>query len=323
MFTLVEKIVLIFAVSFATMYITFSFTMVFSRSTEEVELENKFVQVNYNISQSYNEITQVNYNISNTYIGMIHIPKTAGSSFYDQYKHRYKFLIRSPGPDERSYTYYVNEIKKHGYNKVKLFTFFREPEKHVYSMYLECKYDSWGQRVTRKTNFPRISEEDESIGFTPGFDQWLEHFTKNQTTTDMFNCYQPLNIQTRYFMSTIIEPHNFDYTHNFTSETKRRINDLWFYGLTEYYTLSTCVVEFLVSTTLSDACRCPYQPKNVDEKRITHGVPPHPYKSLSNNTKQMVNQLVSEDRKLYDYAKKMFFKKVAMIESKNDIKFCY
>lgn len=274
-------------------------------------------------SQYLLPLPDINMNNTKPYIAMIHIPKTAGNSFFEQYKRNYTFMYISPGPDERSYSYYIKEIRKRRSRKYfRTFTFFRHPEKHVYSMYLECKYDHWGKKVTKNTTFPQV-KEDEIKGDTPGFDMWLKHFTENKATTNMYKCYQPANMQTRYMMSNVTEPHNFDFPHKFTDETKSRINNLWYFGLTEYYTLSTCVIEFLLSNTLSEACKCPHKPKRVVEKRITHGVPPHPYHKLSPNTKAMVSSLVEQDVLLYDYAKTLFFDRIDAIENEYSIKFCY
>lgn len=257
-------------------------------------------------------------------IAMIHIPKTAGSSFYEQHKKTHKFLLRAPGPDEKSFTEYQKRIKKKGYYR--LFTFFRKPEKHVYSMYLECKYDWWGKRVTKGTKFPRIRHEDVAKGVTPGFDLWLNHFIKHPNTTDMFNCYHPFNMQTRYMMSNEIEPHNYDVSsHEFNNVTKQRIKSLWFFGLTEYYSLTVCAMDLLITGYSTSECNCTLgeSPRVTKEKRITHGVPPHPYKVLSNNTKDMVNTMIQHDVKLYDFASALFFERIKGIEKQYNIKFCF
>ena len=43
-------------------------------------------------------------------------------------------------------------------------SFFRKPDEHVYSLYLECKYDKWGQQITNHTDFPRDPTEDITRG---------------------------------------------------------------------------------------------------------------------------------------------------------------
>ena len=258
-------------------------------------------------------------------IAMIHIPKTAGTSFYEQHKKIHKFFLRSPGPDEKSFMEYQRLLKRSG-DDYRLFTFFRKPKKHVYSMYLECKYDWWGKHVTKGTKFPRIRHEDVSKGITPGFDLWLKHFIKHPNTTDMFKCYHPFNMQTRYMMSKEIEPHNYDMSsHEFNDVTKQRIKSLWFFGLTEYYSLTVCAVDLLITGYSTPECNCTLgsKPRVTKEKRITHGVPPHPYKLLSNNTKDMVNSMIQNDVKLYDFASDVFFGKIKEIEKQHNIKLCF
>lgn len=264
------------------------------------------------------------------YLAMIHIPRTSGNSFYDQHRSLYKFMFRSPGPDENSYYYYKGKVARSirkGGKEYKLFTIFRKPETHVYSMYLECKYDKWGREMTFNTTFPRNVTEDESKGITPGFDQWLKHFVNSPNTTDMYNCYQPNNMQTRYMMTSVKYPHNFDRSSlHFNDETKKRIDSLHFFGLTEYYFLTSCVMEFLASGKMHQSCDCSNGIPNVKRKkesRITHGVPPHPFELLSDNTKAMIDQLISEDKKLYYYVEQRFWRRVWEIEHFNDIQFCY
>ena len=107
-------------------------------------------------------------------------------------------------------------------------TLLREPRAHVFSQYLECRYDRWGRKVTHGTAFPRSSSVHED------FDAWLQHFAnksawgeaaagvaggcKLQTvalhdnklrgvdyhaemdrhcTSADFSCYNPYNMQTR------------------------------------------------------------------------------------------------------------------------------
>lgn len=256
-----------------------------------------------------------------TSISMVHIPKTAGNSFYDQYKDQVTFARESPGADERSYSY----LKQHDGQKHKLISFFRDPRKHVYSMYLECKWDHWGKRVTRNTDFPRDPDEDEQSGYTPAFDSWLKHFNMFPTTTEMYNCYQPYNMQTRYFETEDREPHNYaDDVDGFTYRGKSRINDLWFVGITEYYTASSCLFEYKMFGEIPDHCDCTHEQKKSppNEKRVTHGVPRHPFHLLTDNTVEMIDRLVYYDKLLYTFALKRFERDVMDFTNRTGISLC-
>lgn len=242
-------------------------------------------------------------------VSLIHIPKTAGTSFYEQYKHRITFKRPSPGNDERSYNYLNNNDSKN----YALMTFFRNPRNHVYSQYLECKWDSWGKKVTAGTNFPRDIKEDENRGYTPAFEQWLLHFNVTPFTTNMYNCYQPYNMQTRYFETSQKDAHNFKPDGTvFTDKAAQRIKDLWFFGITEHYTTSTCLFEYKVTGELPDYCDCTHEKKVAPqhEKRVTHFVPTHSIDVLSKRTVKLIDLLILQDNLLYTFALSLFKRRV-------------
>ena len=255
-------------------------------------------------------------------LSFIHIPKTAGTSFYNSFKRKFKFKESSPGFDELSLPYYETQ------NATNLFTFFRDPSRHVYSQYLECKWDHWGLRVTNNTKFPRRHAENEKTGYMPDFFDWLRHFNRTSITKSHFHCYHPLNMQVRYLQSHKKIPHNVDVDAlYFTNQTKEQIKKLKFFGLTEAYTLTTCILEYmLLNNTVPKHCDCtfgnPTQPKFLEQKKITHGVPPHPFEVLNNVTKHLIQDLTKQDALLYDYAKILFWKRVKTIENKSGIIFC-
>jgi hypothetical protein len=115
-----------------------------------------------------------------------------------------------------------------------LMVFFRDPTSHVLSQFLECKYDGWGQRVTKGTGFPgyipnnaastqpnTLSKEFQNA--LQGFDEWVQHFMYHAYHPDAwkspytytvnglppgqephygervaYKCYDPFNMQSRY-----------------------------------------------------------------------------------------------------------------------------
>ena len=274
-----------------------------------------------------------------TKLSFIHIPKTAGTSFYQQYLDKVHFLYPSPGGDELSLSHYKHRNSKLNadkayYNPYKIATFFREPIHHVYSLYLECKYDAWGID-TRSDTFPTNEHEDHQSGFTPAFDLWLEHFNTNVTTIDNFNCYHPHNLQMRYIASNNTiglrseEMYNYlideEMNIKFDSETKRRVKeDLSFFGLTEYYLTSICLFEYKsFGRFLNCGCDCS-KPHNCTkyEKHESHNVPPHPIDALSDKTISLIENLVDQDLKLYQYATSLFKQRVHQFTQQTNIKLC-
>ena len=97
----------------------------------------------------------------------VHIPKTAGMSF--------RYTINKEGDFDVQHTELCFKELFHDYRKSSrqlpfTLSFFRAPRPHVYSQFLECKYDSWGKRVTSRTRFPRHNSDKKD------FETWVDHF---------------------------------------------------------------------------------------------------------------------------------------------------
>lgn len=254
-------------------------------------------------------------------ISLMHIPKTSGTSFNQLYKSKVDFARQSPGPDEKSFSF----LKKYD-SDYKIVTFFRNPIDHVFSQYLECRFDEWGKSVTKGTLFPRNRKEDYFKGDTPDFDSWLQHFKNDPFTTDNFNCYNPKNIQTRYLQTQSIEnPHNFLFDSiEFNEIGKQRIKSMIFFGLQDYFLLSTCLFDTTVLEIFDEKkCDCTQKKTSKNDLvRITHGVPPHSTSVLKKKTKDLIDLFVQEDQKLFSFAKRIFFFRVQKVEKELNINFC-
>lgn len=252
-----------------------------------------------------------NVNNNTKIVSLMHIPKTAITSLYMELHRKVPFAFKSPGEDEQCR---FELEKKQGGNR--LGTLFRDPIKHVYSQYLECKYDIWGKQVTYGTEFPRPKNESEATGYMPGFEKWLEHFLNPKVNPkNDFNCYHPKDMQTRYLHSKN-NCHHFDLEKKNIydpSETKSIIKKIWFVGISDYFKASICLLEFQIWGYFSNGCDCR---KKIVRTYVheTHNVPPHSTNVLNKRTKEMIKQLTTQDEITYKFALEEFKKRVALVK---------
>lgn len=78
----------------------------------------------------------------------------------------------------------------------------RSPRAHVFSQYLECRFDNWGRKATKDSpDFPRGGR------VTADFERWLDHFldlegARGLGRRGVFNCLCPWNLQSRALTCT-------------------------------------------------------------------------------------------------------------------------
>lgn len=184
-----------------------------------------------------------------------------------------------------------------------LIAMLRSPRAHVYSQFLECKYDHWGRKQTQNTSFPRGNEAIAAAGFS----EWLQYFLDEKTQD--FNCYHPVNMQTRYFAADRSDV-NFN-AHHVKSERARRPNleqakwrlkHMFFVGLVEHFKESMCVLEFLATHELPARCTCEQLRSYPHRHKITHNVPQHDYRrDILDADVRRIDELTSLDKELYRY----------------------
>ena len=77
-------------------------------------------------------------------VRVVHIPKTAGASLTaDLSANGFTFTPARSSAQEQCY----EAIRvPHGFHIV----FFRDPREQIFSLYLECRFDVWGHRVTQQ-----------------------------------------------------------------------------------------------------------------------------------------------------------------------------
>lgn len=243
---------------------------------------------------------------------LMHIPKTAGSSF----------LKDSPALLPKGTVLKGNEEMpwygmKHAERRTQgsaLAVFFRNPVSHVYSQFLECKYDGWGKEQTNGTGFPRGDEEKPA----DGFGQWVSHFLAqrpegnetvlNQSALGFFGCYNPWNMQARYMGTQF--GHNTDvaYLEPPLEPAKLNTRSTHFVGIQELYSESLCLFRFSATGRMPESCKCGgfgALGKKTGTK-IAHSVPPHSVSDLPSGLVHNVSRLVEIDAQFFRWSLDLF-----------------
>jgi len=234
---------------------------------------------------------------------LIHIPKTAGHTTLHELNSRFNVHLHHK---ERPYLEYFNSSS---FN----FVFLREPRKHVYSQFLECKYDWWGKKVTANTSFPRDSID--AIGMR----EWVNFFHDDwHPKKGDFHCYNPWNMQTRYLatrdahhLSTI------DLKEPSVAIAEKNLRNLDFVGCVDYYKESMCALSFVLDGTFFEGCVC--SENKVNFTHLTHGVPKHSIEDLDETTIAKIDNMTTSDAKLYKRFLKSFLWKILQLEEELDI----
>ena len=131
---------------------------------------------------------------STTWLRFLHIPKCAGTSFNTELTQAGFTLTESSG--ERCLCNKPMSSPGESCNDptVPVVTLLRSPRAHVYSQYLECRFDDWGKKVTKGTAFPARG------AIEAGFERWLDHFlgrSRGLGWEGAYRCYNPWNMQSR------------------------------------------------------------------------------------------------------------------------------
>ena len=255
-----------------------------------------------------------------------HIPKTAGYSLRAEISKRFNL---STGHMEEYLSEFITR-----WPESPIFTMLRHPRAHVYSQYLECRYDDWGRETTANTSFPRNGSNE------AGFNLWLDHFISPNASiygeSSAFRCYNPWNMQSRYlvrrrppFMSGDKKysflnylPAHFAYSaEDKEPPAKKAVEELlgvtWF-GITELFHESMCLLEYQVTDTLPVSCSCGSKTDTAAqeaEAHETHHVPAHSVTALSVSSRKKIDFLTMADSSLYSHALAIFIHRIELVEA--------
>jgi len=256
-----------------------------------------------------------------TNYNFIHIPKTAGSMFLHHSAQHMPIGDAIKGNKERTFNMTPGQPEQ-------MVVFLRDPVSHVFSQFLECKFDSWGRAVTKGTNFPGYGQFDDIYA---GFSQWLQHFLKQvgpSSYNSFFKCYNPWNMQSRYFVK---KGRGAQYVRNELDrippleEAKRVMSSIGVVGIMEHYSASVCLFEYKTLGYLTDFCHCDNRTHALfltewnKGKRISHGVPSHDIGSVDKEIVTMAHALVEIDTMLYKHAMLAFKRKLRLVEKETGV----
>lgn len=224
-----------------------------------------------------------------------HIPKTAGTSAYLDLN---RITHSRIGSQECCYVNAANSSSN-------IVSFLRDPTEHVYSQFLECKYDKrWGTKVTKNTSFPRNGND------VSDFLLWLRHFQKVNATD--FNCYHPYNMQTRSFDPYCTDTHKYlKFSETAPMVAVHNMMSLSFVGLQDLYRLSLCMMVYFTLKYFPDECKCG---QSMKTHKITHFVPTHSVRDLNTEHFELIDSYTQFDKTLYRIAVERFWVNVKSAE---------
>jgi len=231
----------------------------------------------------------------------IHIPKTAGCSFSKDLRW---VLAPGEGYHSKESCFYTSKPMEAGDG---IIAFLRNPVMHVYSQFLECKYDKWGKQI--------VPEED--LPILENVTTWLRHFEGGAVKYNL-RCYHPYNMQARAL--TCQGPGG---AHHYRTHGPPRpevalknLGSLFFVGVVEHYAASVCL--FFAKTQpgqpLPKFCDCTDESSSAHFKHFSHFAPPHSLGNLTEEDRSMIAELTQVDQQLYDRALERFGKEVGEVE---------
>lgn len=257
-------------------------------------------------------------------IYLIHIPKTAGSSFLQDLntlksgksplfeKSRHNIAEIRVISNESCYAalYHANATNV---------VLFRNPRDHVQSQFLEIKYDpywGYGDPLIKQTKFPRNMPDD------VGFNVWLDHFnmsTWGKTTLDDFRSMNPINMQARQMSckSLVKEAsHHIDMKLGdpiplpLLDEAIINLATMDHVGITEFYSAFICMFIWKSFGYFAKGCDC--TAGNIERltNHVFHSVPRHSWKNLKQSTINKIDPMTEIDRVYYTVAVERFVKDI-------------
>jgi len=274
----------------------------------------------------------------------VHITKCAGASWVRDFKFLVGEKYFNPKGNMEGAEYTVSKAFQNYPNDIQLIS-IKSPRHHVWSLFSQCKYGWFGQKLTLNTQFPRSGDSPESD--VTDFSKWLDYFVEQQEKgppegAKEFNCYHPSNFQTRFMtagihgrpQSLLKIPGQTDmYNPPFHTANINYWREDWV-GLTEFYHESKCMFCYRVildkkkkqtkrsqdaireaQSYIDTFCHCPL--KSVGDEHAVHHKLGHrsQMRNLSPKILDKVKILTQVDTEMYVVALFQFLKEIVWLES--------
>ena len=200
----------------------------------------------------------------------------------------------------------------------------RKPRHHVLSQYFHCTEGNV-QGEKREVRLKTMKS----------LESWLSHWilamgnsTKFRENRFKFQCYPPINLQSRYagFIDHHPKPsHNQAHVHRVVS-MKNMQQKFTVIGPLDEIDKVLCVTYIHYTGWIPDVCNCSNQNNTSSSRRrrlTDHGVTHH---GSTYNTTQfedtLIEKLVERDETLYDYAKRLFAVQLKVVEEHLNVTIC-
>lgn len=229
-------------------------------------------------------------------------------------------LINDFNDDNGTSKCFLNDYYEKNVNIVLL----RNPIDHVYSQYLENKYDKNFVKQRNIGNFPSDFSDER------GFEIWLNYFELTAWGTLYVGDfgYNPINMQTRY-MTCIDESHHWDIDTSFPELTNLRLpshrraqenlHSVDLVGIIEFYPSFLCIYIYRTTKILPSICKCNgdtgpnisniFNVTNLDISR-----------SVESKVLDKIYKLTERDQQIYKRALQIFLEEVMKVEKETSAK---
>mmetsp|Transcript_16923 Transcript_16923/g.20337 ORF Transcript_16923/g.20337 Transcript_16923/m.20337 type:complete len:374 (-) Transcript_16923:230-1351(-) len=252
----------------------------------------------------------------------IHIPKTGGKRIRKKTIHYMNKQSRKvPISHEHDEVTGYKSLYKEGAIHV---SFFRDPRALLYAQFLYCKYNP-SQQQKLLPGFPSGNHDPQSD--QEDFEKWLDHFnisTFEVGRTTTWNCFNPINVQSRYMTSDCKSWHTCHNSGEFPMEPSsvdalEAVESLDWFGIREYYSESLCLLSYQLSGTLDESCSC-YSPHRRTYIPHTHNIPSVDVRRLSLRVQRKIDHITRVDRELYQNAKDILEQRIFQLEKETSTK---